>query len=208
MSLWWSLSCISVSQRLLKHAKNPPHPQYTAEEIPLGHPSATTLTLFLTLIATTRHKPTSLQSSTCKPTPVFSLYSWPLASLTVLVEDILRFLAHHLIQVILCNVGHSHHYSSSSSSPFSLPLVSLGWLIWASEKVTGLWKKKTESTPVRPLRFRRQSDHQQAPCSSSRGLGLSRASALWTRMCVWSARWSVCVCVWVWVRERTPSDLH
>lgn len=60
---------------------------------------------------------------------------------------------------------------------------------------------KTESTTARPLRFRRQSDHRQAPRSRGTGLGLSWASALCTKMCVWVCKCQVkcvyvCVCGW------------
>lgn len=59
VSFFWSwFLSISVYQSQLNHAAN--NPTYTAEEIPLGHPSAITFTLFLTPITTTSHKPTSL----------------------------------------------------------------------------------------------------------------------------------------------------
>lgn len=48
--------------------------------------------------------------------------TWKPTQPTVLVEDVLRFLAQHLIQVIPQYAGSSHHSSSSSSSSSSSPL--------------------------------------------------------------------------------------
>lgn len=68
------------------------------------------------------------------PRPLSNTSHLTLGNPTVLVEDVLRFFAHHLIQVVLCNVGHGHHYSSSSFSS-SLPLV---FLQPQRERATGL----------------------------------------------------------------------
>lgn len=65
----------------------------------------------------------------------------------------------------------------------SRPLVSLGSLV-------GAWEGQQIDAGLAPSLRAKQSDHQLAPRSSSRRLGLSGDSALCWSMCV-----SVCVCV-------------
>lgn len=129
------------------------------------------------------------------PRPLSNTSHLTLGNPTVLVEDVLRFFAHHLIQVVLCNVGHGHHYSSSSFSS-SLPLVFL------QPQRESDWAVKIESTPASSLQATVQSPAGSSHKQEGTGTELSFSSPH-ENECV-SARWSVCV----WVRERTPSDLH
>lgn len=135
------------------------------------------------------------------PRPLSNTSHLTLGNPTVLVEDVLRFFAHHLIQVILCNVGHGHHYSSSSFSS-SLPPVLLQLTSRSLRERESDWAVKIDAGPASSLQATVRSPAGSSHEQEGTGTELSFSSPH-ENECV-SARWSVCV----WVRERTPSDLH
>lgn len=118
---------------------------------------------------------------------------------TVLVEDILSLFAQHLIQVIFCDVGHSHHYSSSA---FSLPFLSLewesDWTVKLNQRRLGLFA--VGDSPITGRFFARIAEDRDWAELPARGCASAQVPG---EVCE-----SVCACVSIcgWVGEREDSQ--